>query len=260
MTLVRRGMLAGVALGGLFVATGAAGSSQIFASKKVLPLRATSAPVPRFKVAGYDTRGQFLQVANPHIDLRAVNRSLRGAVLKAQREYAPYARQDRRALHKPGGPRPLTRGLFGVRIDPALVSASDVVVSVLMPLTTEAYRQQKANERWLSATVVVPSGRIVEITDLFRSVQMGLRAVGRAWLSGLRKKGAGGCITAYPDTYLPTIRNYSSFALTPQGLVIGVDEGGNCGPWQAAVPYRSIRPYLSKLGASLVAGVRAAKS
>jgi len=58
-----------------------------------------------------------------------------------------------------------------------------------------------------------------------------------------------------PELYEASARNYRQFALTPEGLAVGVNEIGACGNWQATVPYRILRPYLSELGAELIAGV-----
>jgi hypothetical protein len=60
----------------------------------------------------------------------------------------------------------------------------------------------------------------------------------------------------YPEVYVTSARNYREFALTPTGLAVGVNETGACGRMEATVPYRMVRPYLSTLGETLVAGVR----
>jgi len=49
---------------------------------------------------------------------------------------------------------------------------------------------------------------------------------------------------------------YRYIALTPAGLAVGVGHVGVCGSVKVTVRYSVPRPYLSKLGAKLVAGVR----
>ena len=60
--------------------------------------------------------------------------------------------------------------------------------------------------------------------------------------------------------FAPSPENYSHFALTVKGLVIGfVTEqvaGGSCGAPEVIVPYGPLRAQFSKLGERLVAGVR----
>lgn len=65
---------------------------------------------------------------------------------------------------------------------------------------------------------------------------------------------------SFSKGFSPTAENYRSFALTPDGLAIGFAIGQvgfpPCGSVSVVVPYDDIRPYLSVLGRSLVAGVR----
>ena len=62
----------------------------------------------------------------------------------------------------------------------------------------------------------------------------------------------------------PTMSNYRYFALTPQGLAVGFEQdtvaSPPCGRVEVTVPYSVLRPYLSRLGATLIAAVRRPRS
>jgi hypothetical protein len=103
-------------------------------------------------------------------------------------------------------------------------------------------------------TIQVPSAKRVTLSQLFAEPSRGLGVFGAAWRAQLRRQGHGRCVDFYSSVYETSATNYRWFALTPGGLAVGVREGGACGNLEAAVPYRILRPYLSKLGARLVAG------
>jgi hypothetical protein len=217
----------------------------------VSPLSVVAAPTPPLQVPGFETRGSYLQVRRDGLDLRAVNRALRGAVLADQRAYAPYARRERsRTVYKEDG-------VYRTVVDRRYVSASTAVVSALMPLTREVFPGQHEGDGWLATTVRVPSGRRIGIRELFASPRRGLRALAAAWKAEIRRTPGRPCLSIYPNQYRPSAANYRAFALTPRGLAVGSWEIAACYRLVATVPYRRLRPHLSKLGASLVAGVRA---
>jgi hypothetical protein len=126
------------------------------------PLKVVEVPTPRFPVPGFDTIGTFPQVRGASIDLHAVNKALRAAVLADQGAYAPYARKE-----KPQVTYPKDNGVYRTRVDRDLLSASTVVVSALMPVTEELFPDQHDGDGWLGITIRVPSGTRVAITDLF---------------------------------------------------------------------------------------------
>lgn len=216
-----------------------------------LPLRLVAAPTPRLQVPRYDTSGTYPQVRSGGVDLRAVNGALRAAVFADQRAYAPYARREKvRVAYR-------ERGVYRTAVDRKLVSASTVVVSALMPLTREVFPGQHGGDGWLAMTVRVPSGVRVTITDLFANPELGLRVLARAWKARIRRTSAAPCVRTYSTVYRPSVENYGAFALTPAGVAVGSWEVGACYRLVTTVPDRILRPYLSKLGAKLVAGVRA---
>jgi hypothetical protein len=96
----------------------------------------------------------------------------------------------------------------------------------------------------------------VAISDLFANPHRGLRALATAWKAKVRRTGGRRCLRIYPSQYRPTAANYRTFALTPSGIAVGSWEIAACYRLVATVPYGPLRPYLSRLGATLVAGVR----
>lgn len=64
------------------------------------------------------------------------------------------------------------------------------------------------------------------------------------------------CVSQFPEDYAPRAHNYRYFALTIRGLAVGFWQAPACDRLQATVRYSHVRPYLSKLGERLVAGVR----
>jgi hypothetical protein len=216
------------------------------------PLTVVEVKTPPLGVAGIVTGGTYPQVTGSTADLRAVNAALQDAILTSQRAYGPYARRERKTLD-PDYPA----GSYRTTVDRGLISASSVVVSVLLPVRIELYQGQPGTPGWLAKTVPVPSGKEVRITDLFNDPDRGLRVLARAWKARVRRGWRAACVNApeIADEYAQTARNYGVFALTPSGLAVGANNY-ECHGLFATVPYRIVRPYLSKLGVKLIAGVR----
>jgi len=242
--VIRRLVLLGVlaAAGAAIVLAGPrAGSSRV---RSAQPLTVVAALTPRFHVRGYDTSGTYAQVRRRGMDLHRVNAGLRAAVLENQRSYATYARKHRAMTGE--------RGVYRTGVDGPLVSASTVVVSALIPLTSEVFPGQSGGDKWLGMTVRVPSGRRVTLDDLFEEPQDALR-VFRAHFTG---RDLRHCARTHPTDFTPVARNYKNFALTSRGLAVGFPEDGACYRLVARVGYRYLKPFLTKLGTELVAGVR----
>lgn len=189
------------------------------------------------------------------MDLRAVNAALRRAMLADQHNYLAYARRARARVEGRDGPSYLSAGVYRTTLNRQLLSASTVVVSVLVPRRHEVIRGTGGGDGWIAVTVRVPSAKRVSISDMFSDPVTGLRVFGSAWRRALGREGRH-CADTYPELYAPSARNYRHFALTPTGLAVGVDETGACGAWYATVSYRALRPHLSRLGKALVAGGR----
>lgn len=222
--------------------------------KAASPLIVVPAPTPRLQVPRYDTTGTFPQVLGAGIDLSAVNAGLRDGVLADQRAYAPFARQSARTAGKD------CRGIYRTWIDRSLLSASTTVVSAILPAQELSPCGTEGNT-WVSITVRVPSGVRVSLPELFSDLPRALPAIAKAWKARVRRvePEMWPCVKNYPSIYLPRARNYRYFALTTRGLSLGFWDVAACNRLQAVVPYRVLRPYLSTLGATLIAGVRLAQ-
>jgi hypothetical protein len=217
-----------------------------------VPLTVSKTPTPRLRVPRYDTSGSIPQVTGGRTDLRRANAALREAVLRDQRAYAPRARGYARIA--PRG----CRGVYRVVVDPTLLSASTTVVSALLP-ATKLYPCGNQGQGWVSITVRVPSGRRVTLGQLFRDPEgEGLRELGVAWFRVLARQHRWKleCVVLHLPHYEPTLQNYRYFALTPRGLALAFWQEPACSRIEAIVPYAALRPYLSRLGKELIAGVR----
>lgn len=227
------------------------GASPGFPGRKpVHPLTVVLARTPPLGVPRYKTSGTYPQVRRGDQNLRAVNASLRRLVLADQRAYAPYARREKPRV------RYRARGVYRTTVDRKFLSASTVVVSALLPLTRELFPGQHDGDGWLPMTVRIPSGRPVRVTDLFADPRQGLRVLAETWKQLIRRTDGAPCLRIYPEIFRPTARNYHNFALTPSGITVGSWEIAACYRLVATVPYATLRPYLNKLGTTLIAGVR----
>jgi hypothetical protein len=212
-------------------------------------LTLSHAPVRRLRVPHYVTSGFYPRVVGPE---RAVNAALRRAILADQHAYAPRARRAAKAAANGNN------GIYSVSVDRGLVSASSTVVSALLP-STKLYPGGNEGTTWIGVTVRVPSGRVVQVSDLFAAPGRGLQALANAWKDRIRRSQprAWPCVRNWLADYRPTPDNYRLFGLTPNGLAVGFWAEPACPALKAILPYHVLRPYLSALGRRLVDGVRA---
>src|SRR6059036_3607619 len=93
--MVRAKFTCAAALGfGLaLAATGCGAHSRTAGVVRASPLGVVSAATPRFAVARFETGGTFPQVRDAELPLRAVNLTLREAIVADQRAFEPYARR-----------------------------------------------------------------------------------------------------------------------------------------------------------------------
>jgi hypothetical protein len=227
--------------------------------------------IPALPVKHFVTRGVYPRVSSRGMDLRAVNAALLNAVLDDERRFRREMEHEEsqilpkkwrwhdRAIYQTWTPRPSSWGSPRGTIS---ISASPVVVSALF---SEWPQPPRANaDSWftfLSVTVRVPSGSPVTIVDLFAEPSQGLRALATA----VRRQFSSDRPRIFPRSFYrsglaPKASNYRLFALTTRGLVIAFHAGAIAhpiaGPLKTTVPYAILRPYLSKLGQKLIAGVR----
>jgi hypothetical protein len=223
------------------------------------PLHVSLRLTPHFRVLGYETSGFYPKFDPRDLNLRRVNSALTRTILADQRAFLPEARRQRQWLNS-GHPRPgdpYRTGSHRTTVYPELTSASTLVVSTLLQIDRSAFVGQPGSHGWLSLTFQVPSGRRVSVEQLFRD-DHGLRVFGNAWRESLDPQRKSCVDGGFFGKYSPTSTFFRNFALTPTGLAAAVVTSGACGSWWSIVPYARLRPYLSPLGARLIAGVRKA--
>ncbi len=183
------------------------------------------------------------------VSVVAANTALTRAVVADEHRYADQLRRERAQL-------PTTdRGIYRTGVDRRYLSASSTVVSALLTATREAFPGQHGGDGWLGVTVMVDTGTRVRIGDLF-SNQRGISALATAWRARIQASDAAPCLHIYRSAYTATAAHYHDFALTPHGLAVGVPEIEACYRLVAVIPYSTLRPYLSNLGARLVTSAR----
>ena len=212
------------------------------------PLRVVGTPTTRFVASFYDAGGTYPQVRLPGTRLSRVNAAIRHAIAADQRRYAAGVGDW---MHDGA-----CGGIYVTSIDPQLISASTAVVSALLP-ALELYPCGNDGRGWVSMTIRVPSGRRLGLTDLFARPNQGLSVVAAAWRERFRRQDVGRILLhAYPRDFRTEAFRHAFFALTPSGLAIGFWQDGPTDRLHAIVPYDVVRPHLSELGATLVAGVQ----
>jgi hypothetical protein len=217
-------------------------------------LRVIAAPTPRF-IRGYDTKGRYPNVSGA-ANLDETNAALRQAILDDQARYGKYARVAVRSSRAGGNP---WNGIYETWLKRSLTSASTSVVSTLIP-ALELYPGGNDGSTWISATVDVRTGKLVPLRAVVASEA--LPAIAHAWSAAFMRqfRHCGAECRRWWATFRPgypaTFGNYQYFALLPSGLAIGTPQYPAGSRNVAIVPYRVIRPYLTPLGKTLVAGVR----
>ncbi len=204
--------------------------------------------------------GTYIRVSGRGARIAAVNAALGRALLSDQRLVVELGQQKVRPGLLP------TYHLFSRTA--RLVSASTVVVSALIPLAAPPPLGTDGSG-WFSVTVRVQNGQRVGLRAILRPLRPALRAISQEAKRKLPRTDF--CVRrslAYPPDhkflllgFAPTVSNYREFALVPAGLAIGFwnDQvaAPACGRSAVVIPYAVVRPYLTRLGAELVAGVRA---
>jgi hypothetical protein len=196
------------------------------------------------------------------MNLRAVNAALWTSLVEDERGFANGVDRPPRGSHTaPGVYQTLPRR--------ELISASTVVVSVLVPTLKLYPPGGNDGARWISTTVRVADARQVHISDLFVEPTRGLKIVAAA--ARRRLLASNPCIRSssadrsaqFKFGFEPSVRNYRYFALLPSGLAIGFPLGQvgfpACGRVEVIVPYSAVRANLSFVGRELIGGVRRAR-
>jgi hypothetical protein len=219
-------------------------------------------PDPQFG-AGYQTQGGYPQVYGAG-GLSAVNAALARAFSSVEEQtrqsFASLAQQEN--FSQADGP-----GLYATDPQQGVLYADHTVVSVLVPLDALP-PGGTSGETWISATVLVPSGRAVQISDLFAHPSEAMAALRTLLAKSLIASSAclvqslgqvDGNASSLASGLQPTPAAFAHFALTPYGLTVGFPQGmltdDACGNISATVTWSQLRPMLSAFGVGIEKGV-----
>ena len=219
-------------------------------------------PDPQFGT-GYVTQGGYPQVYGLG-GLSAVNAALAQAFSSVEEQmrqtFAGLA--PREIAGQSTGP-----GIYETDPQQGVHYADHTVVSVLVPLDALP-PGGTSGETWISATVLVPSGRAVQISDLFAHPSQAMTALRTLFAKGLIASSAcvaqslgqiGANASFLVSELRPTPATFAHFAVTPYGLTVGFPQGtitdDACGNTSATVTWSQVQPMLSSLGVSIEKGV-----
>jgi hypothetical protein len=219
-------------------------------------------PDPQFG-PGYQTQGGYPQVYGAG-GLSAVNAALAQTFSSIEEQtrqsLAGLTQQDDSS--QASGP-----GLYSTNPQQGVLYADRTVVSVLVPFDALP-PGGTSGESWISATVLVPSGRAVQISDLFSHEPAAMSALRTLLAKGLVASSA--CVvqslsqidanaSSVAAELPPTPATFAHFAVTPYGLTVGFPQGmitdDACGNTSTTVTWSQLRTMLSPLGLSLEKGV-----
>jgi hypothetical protein len=219
-------------------------------------------PDPQFG-SGYQTQGGYPQVYGAG-GLSAVNAALAqvfSSVEEQTRQSLAGLAQEEDSSQADGP------GLYATNPQQGVLYADHTVVSVLVPFDALP-PGGTSGESWISATVLVPSGRAVQISDLFTHESAAMAALRTLLAKGLVDSSTClvqslGQIDANESSLLselqPTPATFVHFAVTPYGLTVGFPQGmvtdDACGNTSATVTWSQLQTMLSPLGLSLEKGV-----
>jgi hypothetical protein len=231
------------------------------------PINVREVGLPSLKVPYYSARGSFPQVSEPDNALTGVNATLRDAVVADEAAYIKLSRHEDQGV--PTSELKAAPGLYETFKDDSLFSASTVVFSALIP-TWEIAPAGTGGSDWFSVTALVPSGRGVSLGEvlsdddsLFKTLPERAQERTVTGFCGLNTPIPQHLLVQLLEGLPPTGRLYQYFALTPDGLALGFSNGEaapiSCGRVEVLLPYEVVRPYLSVLGKTLVAGVMTPK-
>jgi hypothetical protein len=130
------------------------------------------------------------------------------------------------------------------------MSTSTSVVSTMYP-SLKLFPGGNDGQGWMYLTAPVPSGKAVELVDLFTSRSRGLKAIA-AYVEQHLLVTMDSCARNSHGGFDPTVENYRNFALTVGGLDIGLGQGqiGDeaCGAIRVTVPWSARRARAAHAG------------
>jgi pimeloyl-ACP methyl ester carboxylesterase len=220
-------------------------------------LSVSEVKVPDLGVRRYDTTGTYPQVSGGGLDLSVVNAALKGAVLSDESAYRKAAQSF---VDGDTGPQEY-RGVYDMSSDSSEVLANTGLVSTMYP-SLELYPGGNDGGGWITTTVRVPSGTKVALADLFPAgsdylavVAAKVRALVNKTYYCIPPGGEPVEQQAFDEGLSPTEENYAKWALTPDGLDIGLGQAQigieACGTHRFEIPWSALQSALSPAGKKL---------
>lgn len=240
--------------------TGYAPSSSSFSLQGI---RVTTIPVTPETVPYLSIKGTIPQFLGSAPGLTKVNQEVLARVFSDETSYIKEVRNH--ILFTPLSLLKMYPGdyeVYGQRKD-LNGSANSSVVSVLMKTDASLPGGGTPAAFWISITVEVRSGKIVQLDDLFNNGTRALQAISSYVLTTLDKSNK--CVVETPKQWVqPELAansgNYSTWSLTPRGIMFAFDAGlvvsPGCGRLSITVPFSTINKFLGPTGKSIIASAR----
>lgn len=217
----------------------------------VAALALAEVPAPAAATTGLvHLKGQYPRLSGGGVSLTVVNAALRSAIVDSEQQWAK------------GYPLPCTQycNEAHLTITPRVLAFNAHLVSVLT-LFSGNYPGGVNSEWYVSTTIQVPSGHVVILDELFADRAAALAAISAATTAQL---GRNSCVAQswtgvgadiWKAGVAPTADNYKNYAISPQGLTVGIQQGQAaaeaCGPFTATIGWAALQSYLSPLGGHL---------
>jgi hypothetical protein len=252
---MRRGRIVWVVFCVVFSSAVGYAVTTLVSSPAAPPYQLTVAVIPKLNLPQSEVSGVSPVVTTTSFDDTAVNHSLRAIVIDAENSYSSQVRAELRLIG--GKPPSNVPAVYGVEIDPNLISISRSLVSGLLPTGTVTFGGAPG-PGWMSFSIAIPSGHNVDLLGtLFRDPTAALAYIAltaSTYFCG--KSYLGTCPVQSPleaEASLgltPTRANFRFMALVPSGLAIGfpIHQMPGTNSIGIVVPYRNLHPFLSSNG------------
>ena len=215
------------------------------------PLQVSKVPVPDLGVPHYETSGTYPQVSGRGLDLAAVNVALSSTAKDAEDAYRKKATGWLRSREGETSFTGVNDSYFHRR----MMVANTALVSTMYP-TLRLYPGGNDGSGWLSTTVLAPKGRPVTLAAMFGdnwlnvvSQQTRVQVVATQYCQPTGKLDRR---WSYDKGLAPKAKNYEYFALTADGVDIGLGHGqigaAACGSQRITLPWTTLQDYLTGRG------------
>ena len=153
---------------------------------------------------------------------------------------------------------------YHVAVDPALISGSSKIVSLLMPVDVDP-SDGVGGSYWLAATMSVPTAQPVQLVDLFVSPLSAVTTLTRLAKAHVRTETSDCFRDSLDEEFASTrvwseLSTFGTFALLPAGLVIGFSKyqiaPGACSATKVLIPWVELADAMTESANHLVSDLR----